>query len=163
MSDPASSHLYCPRCGYDLTGLAQERCPECGVAFDLQQLQAAAAAAPALTFGGAVARLLWLPVIATALGVLAPVCAEKLRIPAAVGFPMTLLIGIGFIALGVRMSARLAQQLAVVRATTRGISMHDSSSRSFLVGVGIGLFCCQAALSAAGFFGGCVCGVLASL
>ncbi|HVP10600.1 MAG TPA: hypothetical protein VMV94_05350 [Phycisphaerae bacterium] len=39
-----SEGLLCPDCGYDLTGLVQDRCPECGVSFDralliLQQQQ----------------------------------------------------------------------------------------------------------------------------
>ncbi len=30
--------LYCPTCGYNLTGLADNRCPECGKAFDPRQV-----------------------------------------------------------------------------------------------------------------------------
>ncbi|MCL4197791.1 MAG: hypothetical protein KJZ69_09900 [Phycisphaerales bacterium] len=30
--------LCCPKCGYDLTGLRESRCPECGAAFDLAAL-----------------------------------------------------------------------------------------------------------------------------
>lgn len=38
-------HLHCPQCGYDLTGLPENRCPECGVPFDpagLRRLRASA-------------------------------------------------------------------------------------------------------------------------
>lgn len=30
--------LYCPTCGYNLTGLPQNRCPECGKTFDPRQV-----------------------------------------------------------------------------------------------------------------------------
>jgi len=32
--------LECPTCGYDLRGLTEQRCPECGCAFDLAALRA---------------------------------------------------------------------------------------------------------------------------
>jgi hypothetical protein len=32
--------LHCPHCGYCLTGLPEPRCPECGLAFDPEQLRA---------------------------------------------------------------------------------------------------------------------------
>jgi len=32
------STLYCPECGYNLTGLGGDRCPECGVGVDLRAL-----------------------------------------------------------------------------------------------------------------------------
>ncbi|MBL8878032.1 MAG: hypothetical protein JNG88_02840 [Phycisphaerales bacterium] len=35
--------LDCPACGYDLRGFANARCPECGSAFDINQLRAGAA------------------------------------------------------------------------------------------------------------------------
>ncbi len=31
--EPSERALHCPRCGYDLRGLPQPRCPECGLAF----------------------------------------------------------------------------------------------------------------------------------
>ena len=34
--------IACPTCGYNLTGLREARCPECGSQFTLDQLYAAA-------------------------------------------------------------------------------------------------------------------------
>jgi hypothetical protein len=39
--------LRCPRCEYNLTGLVEDRCPECGEAFDRAELRARAAGRPA--------------------------------------------------------------------------------------------------------------------
>lgn len=36
----SGASLDCPICGYDLRGFAEPRCPECGVPFDIRQLQA---------------------------------------------------------------------------------------------------------------------------
>jgi hypothetical protein len=36
---PADSGLRCPRCEYNLTGLTENRCPECGTAFDPEELR----------------------------------------------------------------------------------------------------------------------------
>jgi len=37
----AGDVLFCPRCGYNLTGLREARCPECGAQFTIDQLFAA--------------------------------------------------------------------------------------------------------------------------
>jgi ribosomal protein L37E len=29
-----AAHLFCPQCGYDLFGIPEERCPECGFGYD---------------------------------------------------------------------------------------------------------------------------------
>jgi len=37
----AGDVVFCPRCGYNMTGLYEPRCPECGARFTLNQLYAA--------------------------------------------------------------------------------------------------------------------------
>jgi hypothetical protein len=43
------SGVSCPTCGYNLTGLSESRCPECGTRFTLDELMAAQ---PAVVAGG---------------------------------------------------------------------------------------------------------------
>lgn len=45
-SPPLDSGLRCPACEYNLTGLAENRCPECGCAFDPDELRARLETAP---------------------------------------------------------------------------------------------------------------------
>ncbi|MFQ5805545.1 MAG: hypothetical protein ACE5I3_03735 [Phycisphaerae bacterium] len=49
-SAPADSGLRCPGCEYNLTGLTEPRCPECGAAFDWDEVRRAAANVPTITF-----------------------------------------------------------------------------------------------------------------
>ena len=41
LSRAGADALVCPSCGYNLTGLRESRCPECGAAFTLNELLAA--------------------------------------------------------------------------------------------------------------------------
>lgn len=34
----AGKAIFCPKCGYNMVGLLESRCPECGTAFTLDQL-----------------------------------------------------------------------------------------------------------------------------
>jgi hypothetical protein len=46
----ADSGLRCPACEYNLTGLTEPRCPECGAGFSWEQLRNAAGAKPSIAF-----------------------------------------------------------------------------------------------------------------
>ncbi len=46
----ADTGLRCPRCRYNLTGLAQPRCPECGTVFDWEDVRRAADPTPTIAF-----------------------------------------------------------------------------------------------------------------
>jgi len=58
--------LYCPICGYNLTGLPENRCPECGQAFNPLQLLNSARR-PHSGFAATFVLVLWPPVIASIL------------------------------------------------------------------------------------------------
>ncbi len=45
-ADPTDPALHCPTCGYNLTGLPQNRCPECGQDFEHDRLLLAASDKP---------------------------------------------------------------------------------------------------------------------
>lgn len=46
----ADSGLRCPECEYNLTGLTDPRCPECGTTFDWDEVRQAAACPPRIAF-----------------------------------------------------------------------------------------------------------------
>lgn len=57
MTAPAKPELHCLHCGYDLRGLPEDRCPECGHYFDRAHLMALMSPTPQPTTDGAGRRL----------------------------------------------------------------------------------------------------------
>jgi len=54
------SGLFCPNCDYNLTGLSDDRCPECGVSFNPFELQRMVqSAAKPITTATLAVRVLW--------------------------------------------------------------------------------------------------------
>lgn len=49
-SSSVDTGLRCPVCEYNLTGLSEPRCPECGQLFDWDELRRAASGAPVISF-----------------------------------------------------------------------------------------------------------------
>ncbi len=55
--------LFCPTCDYNLTGLSEQRCPECGTEFDPDAIRRfATTALKPIGFWTAIFHLLWPPV-----------------------------------------------------------------------------------------------------
>ncbi|MCC7292554.1 MAG: hypothetical protein IT449_10890 [Phycisphaerales bacterium] len=48
---PLDIELHCPQCGYDLRGIPEERCPECGFGFDVPALRDLAHRAALMVMG----------------------------------------------------------------------------------------------------------------
>ena len=71
-------HLTCPKCGYDLYGIPEVRCPECGFRYDAAALRTMAASAEwtrlatarELTVRATLAVVLALPAVCNAFGIL---------------------------------------------------------------------------------------------
>ena len=69
-------HLFCPKCGYNLHGIPEVRCPECGFRYDHEALKSVAdsadwvrlAAARAVIVRAAIAAALIIPIAAEKLG-----------------------------------------------------------------------------------------------
>jgi hypothetical protein len=131
--------LYCAICGYNLQGLAENRCPECGVAFDPGDLTPLP---KPITLGELLGQLLILPAILWGSVLSAMILGPFGAIPVTISVACQL-IG------GIMVSRKLAQRLAVARSdgSTSGLER-----RGFITLCTIGLYCCQIFLS----FGGCV-------
>jgi len=68
-TDESGAVLHCPACGYNLTGLPNNICPECGEQFDRVELRRLADL-KAQRLGPMLWPLLWAPAAATLLGAL---------------------------------------------------------------------------------------------
>lgn len=149
--------LYCPKCGYNLTGLTRDDCPECGERFSRAELEA---------IGGikhpSLARpLLWLlvpPGVLTGLSFLMFSFDGHGRVTDIVA-PF-LLVGVGACVL-----AGLVLSIIIGRRIARRLSMRPPKSRPNFDSVALTLilalvfFCAQLCVAFFGFFAGCVAGL----
>jgi hypothetical protein len=146
---------FCVECGYNLAGLDEPRCPECGASSTPDALAEMKQAGKA-RFG----RLMLFPLAATLLGL---GCGMILEMPGMEHIaPVLLLVGtLIFLLLLLIQSVKTARRLAISRAVTTHGKRPLREASAFVIGMSIALFCCNAMLCGAGFFGGCVCGFFA--
>jgi hypothetical protein len=142
--------LHCPSCGYDLTGLPENRCPECGGLFDRNEL----ARQSNFTLWKAMRQTLWLPGAGAAAGVVCMLAVIGLKLPdTAIAGGALALAGLG-VGVAYWNSHRFAIELGVERAALMGISPRSSEGWRFIIQTGTTLFCWQCVLCALCFLGG---------
>jgi hypothetical protein len=120
--------LHCPNCGYNLTGLPENRCPECGGKFDPARL-ALRSMCRVRPLGprGAVWRILLLPAAFWALYALAVGPGPDSM--ACLLFPFGLFQGVG----GIIIACALAERVANGRAMSKHRLVNDDSDQRYMI------------------------------
>lgn len=144
--------LYCPKCGYNLTGLTQERCPECGGWFSRAEL-AAIGGIKYPSLGVPLAVLLLPPIVFTVLSFMAFSIDGSSPVNDALPFL--------FAMMGLCVPAGLALSIITGRRLARRLAMRPPKSRPNVNSVVLTIifalifFSSQLCLGFFGFFVGC--------
>lgn len=81
--------LHCPACDYNLTGLRENRCPECGRPFDPAELQRSPPLRrPPIGLRAALLQQLWIPLIFWILAPMGPFALLAVLVQCALGIPL---------------------------------------------------------------------------
>lgn len=145
---------HCLQCGYDLTGLTEERCPECAQSFASEELETIKERFyPSV--GYTLRKIILIPIFFTALGACNGVILE--RVLESVGIIIFSTVGVGLLIYGILESIKLSNRFAWQRAIRTEGRKPVKQATPFVFALVAGLVCCQAFLSVAGFCGGCVC------
>lgn len=145
--------LYCPKCGYNLTGLAEERCPECGERFSRAEL-AAIGGIKYPSLGVPLAVLLLPPIVFTVLSFM----AFSIDGSSSSSGPMLSFL---FVLMGLCSLAGLALSIFTGRRIARRLAMRPPKSRPNINSVVLTIifalifFSAQVCLGFFGFFVGC--------
>jgi len=141
--------VYCPACDYNLTGLKDNRCPECGRPFHRRRLQEQSERAPQPITRTHALRLLIQPIVLSTLGALVgrglmamadllPSCARGLRTAAIL---IVLIAAASLIADGFLSCREVARRISVNRALRQGGERSGRKDRGFIAAVA-GSLCC---------------------
>lgn len=147
--DAVDDALYCPTCSYNLTGLLENRCPECGREFDPRNARPLMMIGcfKCMGLGSALLHLLIPPAVFMA-SVYIGVLFQEIGVGA-------IILGGGFwLIVGIINARKVAWGLAANRAAARGRPVPLKADVRFVVGAGIGLWVSQF------FVGFCGCSVV---